>query len=152
MAHIRSHPAAFGAYADRAPPFAGSWRGAAARRWHPLELTAMIIGFAIFWPVGLAVLAWKKWTGAPRAPFHMRRDSLMADTGNTAFEAFKQAELARLEEERRRLAEAQAAFGDFLDRLKRARDREEFERFMAERLSAAHASAGRGAAPGQPAA
>jgi hypothetical protein len=122
----------------RLPPFAGSWRGAAGRRWHPLELVAMVVGFALFWPVGLAVLAWKKWSGAPNAgpsgqnPMH-RGSGLEYDTGNSAFEDFKRAELARLEEERRKLGEAQAEFGDFLDRLQRARDREEFERFMTDR-------------------
>jgi hypothetical protein len=129
---------ASGERADQAPPFAGSWRGAAVRRWHPLELGAMIVGFVLFWPVGLAVLAWKKWTGAPAGPADGRsrhRDALEQDTGNSAFDDFKRAELARLEEERRRLVDAQAEFGDFLDRLKRARDREEFERFMADRAA-----------------
>lgn len=125
-------------HGGRLPPFAGSWRGAAARRWHPVELVAMIVGFALFWPIGLGVLAWKKWSGAtqgdPSAPSAMRPGgSLEQDTGNSAFEDFKRAELARLEDERRKLVDAQAEFGDFLDRLKRARDREEFEGFMAER-------------------
>ncbi|WP_293428522.1 DUF2852 domain-containing protein [Phreatobacter sp.] len=103
-----------------------------------MELVAMIVGFALFWPVGLAVLAWKKWSGAtrgePSAQEPMRLGGgLDHDTGNSAFEDFKRAELARLEDERRKLVDAQAEFGDFLDRLKRARDREEFERFMADR-------------------
>jgi hypothetical protein len=126
--------------AGRFPPFAGSWRGAAGRRWHPLELVAMVVGFALFWPIGLAVLAWKKWGGAantdPSGQAQVRVGSgLEYDTGNSAFEDFKRAELARLEEERRKLVEAQAEFGDFLDRLKRARDREEFERFMTDRIA-----------------
>jgi hypothetical protein len=120
--------------AGRLPPFAGSWRGAAVRRWHPMELVAMIVGFVIFWPAGLAILAWKKWTGATPGERNVRHGAeLERNTGNSAFEDFKRAELARLEDERRKLVDAQAEFGDFLDRLKRARDREEFERFMTER-------------------
>jgi hypothetical protein len=38
-----------------------------------------------------------------------------------------------MEQIRRRLSEEQKAFGEFLDRLKRAKDQEEFDRFMAER-------------------
>ena len=135
--HMDVGEAGNGAYrADRLPPFAGSWRGAAVRRFHPVEFVAMIVGFVIFWPVGLAILAWKKWTGtAPAQRSALQAIELQGDTGNSAFEDFKSAELARLEDERRRLVEAQAQFGDFLDRLKRARDREEFERFMTERAA-----------------
>jgi hypothetical protein len=124
--------------ADRTAPFAGGWRGAIDRRWHPVELASMIVGFVLFWPIGLAILGWKKWTGAGRS----RRDDrqspdvsrgLGSDTGNSAFEAFKQAELARLEAERLKLHQAQADFGAYLERLKQARDREEFDRFMGER-------------------
>jgi hypothetical protein len=64
------------------------------------------------------------------------RDGLWADSGNAAFEEYKAHELARLEEERRRLAEEQKAFAEFLDELRRAKDREEFDRFMASRRSA----------------
>lgn len=119
---------------DRLPPFSGSWRSAADRRWHPVELAAMIVGFVLFWPIGLAVLAWKKFTGAPRsARFDVVPPLRLTDSGNTAFEDYKQAEIARLEEERRRLVQAQVDFAVYLDRLKRARDRVEFDQFMAER-------------------
>ena len=43
------------------------------------------------------------------------------------------AELARLDEERRKLDEAQREFSEYVEELRRAKDREEFERFMAER-------------------
>jgi len=120
----------------RMPAFHGGWRGAAERRWHPVELTAMIVGFVLFWPIGLAILAWKKWMGdAPRR--HDRQQVLPgpADTGNVAFEDYKRQELERLEAERRRLFEAQDEFAGYLDRLKRSRDRAEFDQFMAERAA-----------------
>lgn len=50
-------------------------------------------------------------------------------SGNAAFDSYREETLKRLEEEQR-------AFGDFMERLKRARDQEEFERFMAERRAA----------------
>ena len=40
------------------------------------------------------------------------------------------AELARLEEERRKLEEAHREFAEFVENVRRAKDREEFERFM----------------------
>jgi hypothetical protein len=51
------------------------------------------------------------------------------------FEDYKRATLDRLEEERRKLVAEQEAFGAFLDDLKRAKDRTEFEQFMQERES-----------------
>ena len=54
-------------------------------------------------------------------------------TGNAAFDEWRAAELVRLDEERRKLDEAQREFAEYSDAIRRAKDREEFERFMAER-------------------
>ena len=56
--------------------------------------------------------------------------SFMRSTGNVAFDEWREGELARLEEERRKLAEAERDFAEHIDQLRRARDREEFESFM----------------------
>src|ERR1700732_4327996 len=29
--------------------------------WKPVEILAMVLGFIVFWPIGLAVLGWKFW-------------------------------------------------------------------------------------------
>jgi hypothetical protein len=58
-------------------------------------------------------------------------------TGNSAFDEYRRSELKRLEEERRRLDEEARAFGDFVEELKRAKDREEFDAFMARRRGGA---------------
>ena len=108
-------------------------------RWKPAELIALVVGFLAFPPLGLAVLAWKyfkeknggvfPWPrrGAGRAWHHG------ATSGNTAFDSYKRATLDRLEEERRKLREEERAFAAFLAELKQAKDREEFDRFMATR-------------------
>ena len=57
-------------------------------------------------------------------------------TGNSAFDDWRGAELARLEEERQKLVAAEREFAEHLDKLRRARDREEFDRFMNERRAA----------------
>jgi hypothetical protein len=73
--------------------------------------------------------------------FGMGGFGAMRSTGNVAFDEWRATELARLEEERRKLADAEREFADHMENLRRARDREEFERFMSAR-------AGRG--PGAP--
>lgn len=131
------------------------WSWWAERGWRPWELVALIVGFIVFWPIGLAFLIWKMWGGRAmcrhghEGHWHgrwavrdwggrdwsggPRHDHLRRDTGNLAFEEYKAAELERLEKERQRLAEEQKAFAEFLNDLKRAKDREEFDRFMASR-------------------
>ena len=56
-----------------------------------------------------------------------------AGSGNAAFDAYKREQLKRLDEERRRLEDEQKAFRDFVERLRRAKDQDEFDRFMANR-------------------
>jgi hypothetical protein len=124
------------------------------RGFRPLELVAMILGFVFFWPVGLAILvfklcggqfprfagpqweggSWGNWghgpwdgAGSSWGSWHAPR------SGNQAFEDYKRATLERLEAERRKLAEEERAFADFLRELRNARDREEFDRFMQSR-------------------
>jgi len=54
-----------------------------------------------------------------------------AYTGNFAFEEYRRRELERLEAERRRLDDEARALAEFVEELKRAKDREEFDAFMA---------------------
>src|ERR1700730_15596276 len=54
----------------------------------------------------------------------------MGSTGNRAFDEWRTTELARLEEERQKLVAAEREFAEFMENLRHARDREEFERFM----------------------
>jgi Protein of unknown function (DUF2852) len=115
--------------------------------WTAWEIALMVIGFVVFWPVGLAILFWILWNkrrGAAMAmPAWVDRftGSFAPSGGNSAFAEWKRAELDRLEQERRKLAEAEKEFAAFLDQLKRAKDREEFERFMAARGQAGAAPA-----------
>jgi hypothetical protein len=117
-------------------------------RWSPLTVIAMIGGFAIWWPIGLAVLAWIIW--GDRFDRRSARDAFQRmkgefggfarsntawspSTGNSAFDTYKAETLRRLDEERRRIDEEARAFSEFMTNLRRARDQEEFDRFMADR-------------------
>ena len=109
------------------------------RRFKTWEIVAVVAGFVVYWPIGAAFLVWKLWKlkeeGAWDWPNtdRSRFDFGSGSTGNAAFDTYKREQLARLEEERRKLEEEQRAFARFLDELKKTRDRETFDRFMDER-------------------
>lgn len=130
-------------------------RGWHGEPWKPVEILAMVLGFIVFWPIGLAVLGWKFWQkksgypgdiisfgrekwakwahGSGRWGFaanNWRADFGMRSTGNRAFDEWRTTELARLEEERQKLVAAEREFAAFMENLRHARDREEFESFM----------------------
>ena len=92
-------------------------------------IAAMILGFIFFWPIGLALLAYMIWS---KGMFDKKRKkcgnirAAMKSSGNVAFDAYKADTLRRLEEE-------QDSFETFLQRLRDAKDKAEFDQFMAER-------------------
>ncbi len=113
----------------------------------PAWIALTIVGFWLAWPLGLAMLAFAGLSGrifgcraaAPGRwyntengqPFRgggcgWRRRMRRASSGNVAFDEYRAETLRRLEDEQRE-------FLDYLERLRRAKDREEFDRFMAER-------------------
>ncbi len=73
--------------------------------------------------------------GSRNAPVHTRDWGFTThrSTGNSAFDEWRENELSRLEEERRKLEAAEREFTDYIESLRRAKDREEFERFMRDR-------------------
>lgn len=94
-------------------------------------IAAMVLGFVFFWPVGLALLMYMIWskrmfTGKSCATRGSRRMMTTRSTGNSAFDAYKSDTLRRLEEE-------QANFEAFLERLREAKDKSEFDQFMDDR-------------------
>ena len=131
------------------------------RCWHaakPLWVAAMVLGFIFWWPVGLALLfagLWSKrmgylacgrysaWQGgwqrddryqhagppwASWKHFWCGGDRQPRSSGNRAFDEYRAETLRRLEEE-------QKEFAAFLDRLRFAKDKAEFDQFMDERRS-----------------
>lgn len=95
----------------------------------PGWIAAMVLGFIVFWPVGLAILAymiWGKKMFGKSCRTKMNHGTLaMRSSGNTAFDAYKSDMLKRLEDE-------QAAFDGFLQRLRESKDKSEFDAFMDE--------------------
>lgn len=125
--------------------------------WTPLTIFLMVLGFIVFWPLGLAMLAYILWgdhfhrvaddarghfKGCSRNMRRMKDTAFTGGgrTGNLAFDEYRERELARLEEERRKLDTMRADFDEFLKNLRRAKDQEEFDRFMSARTSAGDAT------------
>ncbi len=98
----------------------------------PMWIAIMVAGFVLFWPAGLAILAYLIGSGRIMCRGKLRRwgaewtGRSYGSTGNWAFDEYREATLRRLEEE-------QQEFRSFVERLRRAKDQAEFDQFMAER-------------------
>ena len=122
----------------------------------PAWIALMALAFFAFWPLGLAILAFAIWSGRMgcghyagygRWQHKMERMQWKMDrlrermtqggssggfsgqapsSGNRAFDEYRSETLRRLEQE-------QCEFREFLDRLRFAKDKTEFDQFMAER-------------------
>jgi hypothetical protein len=109
-------------------------------------IALLVLSFVLFWPIGLALLAYVIWSGRMgcgkhggpgRWYFNNEREGRQGpwgrwgfgrqeSSGNRAFDEYRMETLKRLEEE-------QKEFRDFLDRLRHAKDKAEFDQFMADR-------------------
>jgi len=116
-------------FADLTNRFDGLPKGA--------RIALMIGGFIIFWPVGLAILAYLIWSGEMSCSRRHGRShnrgwsghgsGRWQSTGNRAFDEYRDTTLKQLEED-------QLEFSNFLDQLRRAKDQQEFDTFMSERM------------------
>ena len=100
----------------------------------------MILSFILFWPAGLAILAYLAWSGRMRCwkmnkrywknhGSHHGSRYHGSSSGNSAFDDYREETLKRLEDE-------QIEFESFLERLRQAKDKSEFDQFMEERRNA----------------
>jgi len=108
----------------------------------PAWIALMVLAFFVFWPLGLAILAFVIWSGrmgwcSGRGMSRWQNGAARTQgpgtwwqpqqsSGNRAFDDYRADTLRRLEEE-------QQEFRDFLDRLRMAKDKSEFDQFMADR-------------------
>ena len=113
----------------------------------PAWIGLMVLSFILFWPIGLAMLAFLIWSGrmgrsnrfgagrwrfepesredgGARARHACRRGR--EASGNSAFDEYRAETLKRLEQE-------QQEFLGFLERLRFAKDKSEFDAFLADR-------------------
>lgn len=108
----------------------------------PAWIALTILAFIIFWPLGLALLGYLIWSGrmgcwkrggpgqwyetreGRKRRYRGRRSG--ESSGNSAFDEYREETLRRLEDE-------QTEFESFLERLRHAKDKSEFDQFMADR-------------------
>lgn len=129
-------------YAGRYP---GRWT---PWSWHPMWIVLTILAFMFWWPLGLVILGiaigsrkMGCWSGHGYDRWQERMQDKMdrmrakmdsfhgggwGSSGNRAFDEYRSETLQRLEEEQRE-------FREFLQRLRMAKDKSEFDQFMAER-------------------
>ena len=126
---------------------------AAEFEWYgkPAWIAATVLAFILWWPVGVAMLVFgcaarkmlrRAWYGGP-GPMPGQWHNMMHDrcgwgrggrwgggggrpSGNQAFDDYRTETLRRLEDEQRE-------FLEYLERLRRAKDKAEFDQFMADR-------------------
>ena len=145
--------------------------------WHarPFWVAATVLGFILWWPVGLAMLAFgyarrkmmrrayqAGWSGEMPGRWHNMGDGGCGwapwgrgrrhqrwgggggggPSGNQAFDDYRAETLRRLEEE-------QSEFRDYLERLRRAKDKAEFDQFMTERRRGRSPAGPAGYPPGE---
>ena len=96
-------------------------------------ITVMVLSFVLFWPAGLAILAYLSWSGRMKCWKMNKRNwknhgshHSRSSSGNSAFDDYRDETLKRLEDE-------QVEFDNYLDRLRQAKDKSEFDQFMDER-------------------
>jgi Protein of unknown function (DUF2852) len=130
----------------------------------PAWIALAILGFIAWWPVGLAVLAFSlgsgrmgcshrynsgQWQGRWQSKMERMQEKMdrmrskmdgartgewwgtPPTSGNRAFDDYRTETLRRLEDEQRE-------FKEFLERLRFAKDRAEFDQFMTERRNRPH--------------
>jgi hypothetical protein len=124
-----------------------------AARFHdlprPIWIALAILGFVLWWPLGLAVTACLIWSGNMRCcgfgfgdwgedTGRQAHDGWAEPraSGNRIFDEYRAETLRRLEEEQRE-------FREFLSRLRMAKDKAEVDQFMWERRGGAQTAPAR---------
>ena len=108
---------------------------------NPAWIALTVVSFLIWWPLGLVALGYlvgsgrmARWTGCGARRWQQQAQSNQGgwwgmrsgSSGNRAFDEYRAETLRRLEEEQRE-------FMEFLNHLRHAKDKVEFDQFMTER-------------------
>ena len=138
----------------------------------PAWIALIVLGFMAWWPIGLLVLAfflgsgrmgcshrngghWQAHWESKMERMQSKLDRVRSkmegrdwwgtppSSGNRAFDEYRAETLRRLEDEQRE-------FKEFLERLRFAKDRSEFDQFMAERRNRPPSESPQGPQPPQP--
>ncbi len=115
--------------------------------WSGLNIATMVLGFVLFWPIGLLILYWnitgRNVKDLPQAIRHqwsrMKGCTKGVDcfsdkrhSDNAVFDEFQQTQHDRIDEIKEEIKVRSRRFGEFRADAKRRADEEEFNQFMAD--------------------
>jgi len=115
--------------------------------WSGFNIFAMVLGFILFWPIGLVILYWivsgRNVKELPRGIRHQwskmtggwnAHDSAGSGgrSDNAVFNEYQQTQFDRIREIKEEVKERARRFGEFRANAKRRADEEEFNRFMSD--------------------
>ena len=129
-------------YGHRSSGYCWGSRG----NWSGFNIAAMVVGFVLFWPIGLLILYWiARGRSVKDLPAGIRRqwskfsgqwqhgDGVGAGSSeNVVFNEFQQTQYDRIREIKDEIKERSRRFAEFRANAKRRADEEEFNRFMDE--------------------
>ncbi len=108
--------------------------------WSFVNIAAMVIGFVLFWPIGLFILYWiLKGRNVMDMRSHLAekgnrfKGNETAESGgrdNQVFNEYQQTQYDRIREIKDEIKERARRFAEFRSDAKRRADEEEFRRFM----------------------
>jgi len=110
--------------------------------WSATNIVALVLGFVIFWPIGLFFLYWifkgrdikdiprsfsSKWSDSPSKWFKKNHT-----TDNVVFNEYQETQYDRIREIKDEIKDRDERFSRFRDDVKRRADEAEFKEFMSE--------------------
>ncbi len=113
--------------------------------WSGINIAAMVIGFVIFWPLGLLILYWnikgrnvkdlpravqQKWSAMVNGSWSPSKSNDSTNGENTVFDEFQQTQYDRIVEIKDEIKNRARSFRDFRSDAKRNEDEAEFQEFM----------------------
>ncbi|MFK7857636.1 MAG: DUF2852 domain-containing protein [Granulosicoccus sp.] len=116
---------------------------APSHRWSGTNIAVMVLGFVMFWPLGLVILAWimmgrdvRDLPGAIKGLWYQFfsggsvESRFTAGSDNIVFNEYQQTQYDRISEIKNEIRERARRFKDFSMDAKRRADQDEFDRFM----------------------
>lgn len=109
--------------------------------WSGSNIAVMVVGFVLFWPLGLLALYWilngrdvlamgRKLSNRKWWPQFKAEEEAAEFTDNAVFNEYQQTQLDRVREIRDEIKARRERFGEFRSEAQRRADEEEFRRFM----------------------
>ena len=141
-AYVESNNRSWGRCRQNGSSRCGNWSG--------FNITAMILGFVLFWPLGLLILFSNMsgrdvrelprglrdmWSSAKASFNHNDRYGKSDHSENDVFDEYQQTQYDRIHEIKEEIKSRSQRFKEFRASLKRRANEEEFNRFMADKPS-----------------